>query len=192
MLADIATAGLRDPSHFAKHAAHVGHVAGADRMDDEVVAGGGQHREIVHRALEDLHVDPPLAGHLPVEVEHGRREIDDGDARTRSRIERAMLAATRGQAEHLQSVEPVGQPTAARRSAAAQPRAGIGKRRIHGRPCERRQASSEPVPRAGIVGQHSVATAVVVPQHHDDGRNSPRRCMTSSGGPGFHVFFFGS
>ncbi len=39
-------------------------------MDHEVVAGGGQHREVIHRALQDLHVDPPLAGHLPVEVEH--------------------------------------------------------------------------------------------------------------------------
>ena len=161
-------------------------------MDHEVVAGGGQHREIVHRTLKDLHVDPPLAGHLTVEVEHGRREIDDGDSRTRRGIERAMLAATRGQAEHLQSVELVGQPTAARRPAATQPRARIGKRRINGRPCQRRQACSEPVPRAGIVRQHGVATALVVPRHHDDGRNSPRRCMTSSGGPGFHVFFFGS
>ena len=71
VLAHVPAAGLRDAGHFGEDAAHVGQVAGAHRMDHEVVAGGGHHREIIHRTLQDLHVDPPLAGHLPVEVEHG-------------------------------------------------------------------------------------------------------------------------
>ena len=90
-------------------------------MNDEVEASRGQHAEIVHGSLKDLQIDPSLAGHLPIEFEHRRRQIDHGDAGPCRRVERPVLAAARGEAEHLEPIEPVGQPAAAGGTAAAQP-----------------------------------------------------------------------
>jgi hypothetical protein len=137
-------------------------------MDHEVVASRHQHREIVHRSLENLHVDPAFAGHLAIEGEHGWREIDDGHLRARRRIERTVFAAAGGEAEHLQPIEPVGQPTAARRSAAAEPRAWIGKRPICRGPRKGRPTLGQPVPGPGIVVEHEVADRLAQVDRHDD------------------------
>jgi len=41
-------------------------------MNHEIKRSRRERRQIVHRALQNLEIDLPLAGHLTIELEHRR------------------------------------------------------------------------------------------------------------------------
>ena len=85
-------------------------------MNDEIEPSAGEHRKIVHRALQDLEIDLPLAGHLTIEFEHRAGNIEHRHLRAGRCIERAVLAAAGGEAEHVQPVESLREPRPACRA----------------------------------------------------------------------------
>ena len=151
VLADVDPARLRDACHLAKHLGHDGQVAGAHGMDDEVESAGSEHREVVHRSLDDLEVDPPLAGDRTVEREHRWREVDHGHASSGRRIERAVLAAPRGEAEHVEAVEAVRDPASTGGSRGAEPATRVVEGCVDRRPRQGHAGCRQEVPAAAIL-----------------------------------------
>jgi len=157
-------------------------------MHDEVEPRCPQHVEIIHRALDDLEVDAPLAGHGAVEGEHGLRDIHHRHPRAGGGVERAVLPATGGEAEHLEAVEHRRNPRAFRRTTTAEPRARVVERAIGRGLGERRTRVGEPVPGPAVVGnrrglerdgpigvrQHAVGSATPQPPRPGATRGWPR------------------
>ena len=157
MLAHVASARLRDPRHLAKYARHVGQVAGAHGMDHKIESAGPEPREVVHRALEDFHLQSPLPGHRTIEIEHRRRDIDDGHPGAGGGVERPVLPAAGREAEHLEPIEPFGQPRPAAVPAAPEPAARIAEGLVHRGLGKGRVRRSEPIPGPLVVGENRVA-----------------------------------
>ena len=126
-------------------------------MDHKIEAPLGKHAQSIHRSGDEIQIETPLAGHLPVEFQHRRRKIDNRHPGPGRRIERSMLSPAGSEAEHLQSREPFGQPAPPHRSTTPQPGAGIVKGLIHSRLGERPLGLRQPVPGAGVVLQHRKA-----------------------------------
>ena len=126
-------------------------------MDDHVEPAAAEHPEIVHRGPHQFEVEPPLTGDVPVEGEHGGGQVDDRHPCPRCRVERAVLAATGREAEHLEADEALRQPRPVSRRAARQPPPRIIERVIGRRPREGHPAGGEPIPRAGVVCEDRIA-----------------------------------
>ena len=123
-------------------------------MDHQVEPGGGEHREVVHRALDDLEINPPLAGHGTVEREHRGGDVEHRHSCPGGCVERAVLAAAGGKAEHVEAVEPYREPWASGGARRAQPAARVAKRLVRSWPREWHALGGQTIPGAAVVVDH--------------------------------------
>jgi len=111
VLAYIESAGPRHACNRGEHWRHVGDVAGAYRMDDEIELAYCEHRQFFHRRLYESRIKAALAGDGSVEGEHLVADVDDGDLRSGRGVEGAVPTAAGGETEDAPTADIAAEPT---------------------------------------------------------------------------------
>ena len=146
VLADVKAAAAGDAGDLPIDGGNLRHIAGADRMDDDVELSRGQHRQLVHRSFHRPERQPPLPRHLPVELQHGGADIHHGHIRPRRGIKRTMLPSPSRQTE-----KPLPPNISAKPPEPVDGRQGIGKVFVASGPREALSLADTLVPSAAIV-----------------------------------------